>query len=189
MTSLGYCNVMNFYGSYSFILIIWLYGILSRQSPDIITSHNPLSDVTTPRGLFTFLFSFFLLPFQRPSVISPVSMSNWQAEDAAPRVVSLEGKLPQHLKPFPTGPVSGDDHIRGTDHVTVAGRREASTLWQSVKSAATHTHQLNHHGASLVLEIQFFLIWIFCIYFLKFLPPVNTSSAASLWNWSKSPWR
>lgn len=110
------------------------------------------------------------------SVISPVSLSNWQAEDAAPKVVSLEGKLPQHLKPLPTGPVSGEDHIRGRDHVTVAGRRGSST--------APHIHQLNHHGASLVLEIEFCP----CLKFLfLFSPPVNTSSAANLWNRSKLP--
>lgn len=117
MTSLGYCNVMNYFnGSYNFFfLIIWLYGILSFfQSPDIVTSHNSVRNITTPLGLFCFLFSFF----PPPSILhdhhsSLQCLASWpspcQAEKqraqplwlnwtASSPMLIEKGKLPQHLK-------------------------------------------------------------------------------------------
>ena len=62
---------------WNFVLFFFFFWI---QSPDIITSHNPLSDITNPSwDLFSpIAFSLLLLPpFQRPSLISPVSGHSW----------------------------------------------------------------------------------------------------------------
>lgn len=70
MTSLRYCNVMNVFKwfIYSYFLFIWLYGIVSFfQSPDIFTSHNPLTNITKPSWV---LSRFLLLPHIRHSPVS-----------------------------------------------------------------------------------------------------------------------
>lgn len=66
---------------YSYFLFIWLYGILSSQSPDIITSHIPLSDITS--------CSVSSLPSIHPSFI-PHSWELWPAEQAAPPRVYMD---------------------------------------------------------------------------------------------------
>lgn len=130
-----------------FFLIIWLYGILSFfQSPDIVTSHNSVSNITTPLGLFCFLFSFFpppsILhvhhsslqclaswpsPFKTEKQRAQPLWLNWTA--SSPMLIE-KGKLPQHLKSPPKvhcQAMPGVNYISGRDHVTTM-------------SAATHTH-------------------------------------------------
>lgn len=60
MTSLGYCNVMNYFNG-SYTVISYSYGFMEImsffffQSPDIITSHIPLSDITNPSWALSIL--------------------------------------------------------------------------------------------------------------------------------------
>lgn len=78
MTSLRYCNVMNYFNG-SYTVISYSYGFMEFcpfffQSPDIITSHIPLSNVTNPSRALSFFPLFLLLPpVPRPSFISSVS--------------------------------------------------------------------------------------------------------------------
>lgn len=98
---------------YSYFLFIWLYGILSSQSPDIITSHIPLSDITS--------CSVSSLPSILPSFI-PHSWELWPAEQAAPPRVYMDSSSSMLIEMDENSqstwiplkcPETSDDHIKG----------------------------------------------------------------------------
>lgn len=122
MTSLGYCNVMNYWWFiYSYFLFIWLYGILSSyfspQSPDIITSHIPLSDITSCSvSSLIFRSSFhtsIFYPAQLGTLTSWTGSAPYSSYGQQQFNADRDGwKLPKHLNPLKC-PETSDDHIRG----------------------------------------------------------------------------
>lgn len=140
MTSLGYSNVMNYFNG-SYTVISYSYGFMEIcpffQSPDIITSHIPLSNITNPSWALS-----FLSPLSLPTSITHLSSVRPAGQvcktdeqrvrcplefvwTPSSRFMLIEGwKLPKHLKPpnVRWQVMAGDDHIRGRDHVTVPGR-------------------------------------------------------------------
>lgn len=96
MTSLGFCNVMN-YCNGSYTVISYSYGFMEFcpfffQSPDIITSHNPLSDITNPSwALSSHSFSLFSFVSAPPSISTSIAHPSMLSGQAGQVRVKLTG--------------------------------------------------------------------------------------------------